>query len=67
MDVGTRIRFTTTSKYKDFRKGDFGVIMSTLTRFPFCTMGVYLARTNNKIVWCTDKEFEVWEQLSLLN
>jgi hypothetical protein len=67
MDVGTQIRFTTTPKYKDFRKGSMGRIMSTVAEHPYCTADLYIVMTNDKIVWCTNKEFEVWEQLSLLN
>jgi hypothetical protein len=67
MSVATQIRFTITPKYKDFNKGQLGRIIRPLVESPYTTANIYLVETQNKVVWCTSKEFEPWSQISLLN
>lgn len=69
--LGTTIKFTKSSKFMDFTKGETGVIQRVLGRFPYCTDTVYIIKLDNiqgpnNLVWATSAEVIQWNQLALL-
>lgn len=69
--LGSRIRFTVASKFKDFKKGDTGKVRQITASFPWATETIYIIELEkiegpNNQVWATSKEVEPWDQLALI-
>jgi hypothetical protein len=61
------VKFVTKSNYDEFGKGEIGIIVEVLARFPESTDTIYVVQTDRgKRIWCTAKEVVPWNQLSLL-
>lgn len=60
------VRFLTSSRFGDFKKGDTGVVVKVLSKFPDATAGIYYVKIRTgPLVWCTSDEITPWNQLSL--